>query len=84
MQKPLFQGQVAFVTPSGQMTAETQRNLNLLSNAMPIVGSGSPEGVVEALQYSLYIDRDGTAGNIEWRKMSAAVGGDSRRGWVRV
>ena len=50
----------------------------------PILGTGSPEGVVQAAQYSLYIDTNGTTGAIEYRKMQAEIGGDKTLGWVAV
>jgi len=54
------------------------------SLSIPIVGSGSPEGVVEARQYSLYLDSAGSAGSIQYRKMQPDIGGDRTRGWVAV
>ena len=50
----------------------------------PIIGLGSPEGVVSSEQYRLYIDSTIPAvpGAIEYRKMQAAIGGDSTMGWV--
>jgi hypothetical protein len=54
------------------------------SLSIPIVGSGSPEGVVEARQYSLYIDSTGSSGSIEYRKMQPEIGGDVTKGWVAV
>lgn len=55
-----------------------------VSKWIPIIGNGSPDGVVEAPQYSLYIDRLGTTGSIEYRKMIAEIGGDRSLGWVLV
>jgi len=54
------------------------------SLSIPIVGDGSPEGVVEARQYSLYIDSTGTTGNIQYRKMQPDVAGDKSKGWLLV
>lgn len=54
------------------------------SLSIPIIGTGSPEGVVVARQYQLYIDADGTAGAIEYRKMLPDVGGDTSQGWILV
>lgn len=51
---------------------------------LPIVGSGTPEGVVEARQFSLYIDSAGSTGSIEYRKMLPEIGGDRSMGWVLV
>jgi hypothetical protein len=54
------------------------------SLSIPIVGVGSPEGVVEARQYQLYIDSTGAAGFIEYRKMLSEIGGDRAQGWLLV
>jgi|TARA_R110002072_G_scaffold99672_2_gene219219 hypothetical protein len=51
---------------------------------MPIVGTGSPEGVIEAVQYSLYLDSTGSAGAIQYRKMIPSIGGDRKQGWILV
>ena len=47
--------------------------------SIPITGAGSPEGVIAALQFSLYID---TVANAEYRKMLPSVAGDTKQGWV--
>jgi len=54
------------------------------SLSIPIVGTGSPEGVVEARQYSLYLDSAGSAGSIQYRKMLPDIGGDKTKGWILV
>jgi len=51
---------------------------------VPLLGTGSPEAVVTAPQYSLYIDTNGVAGTIEYRKMLAEIGGDTSKGWLLV
>lgn len=56
----------------------------MVSNALPITGTGSPEGVVTSPLFSLYLDDAGTAGNIEWRKMSSDIAGDKSKGWLQV
>jgi hypothetical protein len=52
--------------------------------SIPIVGVGSPEGAVEARQYSLYIDSTGGSGAIEYRKMLPEIGNDRSKGWLLV
>lgn len=54
------------------------------SLSIPIIGTGSPEGVVEAVQYSLYLDRAGSAGAIQYRKMIPSIANDRKKGWVLV
>ncbi len=54
------------------------------SLSIPIVGTGSPEGVVTARQYQLYIDEAGAPSAIEYRKILPEIGGDKSQGWVLV
>ena len=57
----------------------------LVTRFLPILGSGSPEGVVLATIISLYIDVDSTTpGAIEYRKQLDDIGGDKTQGWVAV
>jgi hypothetical protein len=53
-----------------------------VSRSLPILGDGSPEGVVSAPQFTQYIDRAGTTGSIKWIKMLTNVAGDVKSGWV--
>lgn len=55
-----------------------------VNDALPITGEGSPEGLVDAPQLSLYIDINGTTGTIEYRKMLPDIGGDTKQGWLLV
>ena len=47
-----------------------------------ITGIGTPEGVVKAPQFSLYIDETGITGTIEYRKMLTDIAGDTSKGWI--
>lgn len=50
-----------------------------------IIGTGSPEGVVQANQGREYMDDAGTAGNIKYIKRDASDGaGDLSIGWILV
>lgn len=72
------------IEDNGTMT-QTFRTWTLdASLSIPIVGTGSPEGVVLARQYSLYIDASGAAGSIEYRKMLPDIAGDRTQGWKLV
>lgn len=72
------------VEPDGTMAQPFRQFTQDASLSIPIVGTGSPEGVVEARQYSLYINSAGTTGSIEYRKMLPDIGGDITQGWVAV
>lgn len=58
--------------------------MNRLNNNLPLTGTGSPEGVIEAPQFSLYLDTTGVSGSIEYRKMLTDIAGDRKQGWVAV
>ncbi len=64
------------VEPDGTMAQPFRQFTQDASLSIPIVGTGSPEGVVTARQYSLYIDSTGISGAIEYRKMQPDIGGD--------
>ena len=49
-----------------------------------IIGTGSPEGVVEAEQGQEYMDDAGTAGSIKYIKRDADISGDKSQGWILV
>jgi hypothetical protein len=72
------------VGPNGTMEQPFRQFTQEAALSIPIVGTGSPEGVVEARQYSLYLDESGSAGSIQYRKMQPEIGGDRTRGWVAV
>ena len=55
-----------------------------VTRAIPIVGTGTPEGVIEAPQYSLYIDEAVPLTPVQYRKMLPEVGGDRKKGWAPV
>ena len=51
---------------------------------LPLIGTGNPEGVIEALQRRQYMDDAGTAGAILYIKRDADIGGDKTMGWILV
>lgn len=60
------------------------RTWMLQATSGPIVGTGSPEGVVEAEQYVLYIDETVPLVPVQYRKMLPDIGGDRLKGWAVV
>jgi hypothetical protein len=81
---PQLNAALPIVKDDGTMEAPFRDQMNVLNRYLPITGVGSPEGVVEALQYSLYLDTTGVTGSIEYRKMLPAIAGDTKMGWVAV
>jgi len=81
---PLLNATNAIVESNGTMSQAFRTWTISASLSIPIVGSGSPEGLLEARQYQLYIDSAGTAGAIEYRKMLSDIAGDRSKGWILV
>ena len=84
MANPRLNAAQPIVDDNGTMTQAFRQFTQEASLSIPIVGSGSPEGVVEARQYSLYLDSTGSAGSIQYRKMLPDIGGDRTQGWILV
>ena len=84
MTSPRLNAAQPIVQPDGTMAQPFRQFTQDASLSIPIVGTGSPEGVVEARQYSLYIDSAGTTGSLQYRKMQPDIGGDKSQGWVAV
>ena len=84
MTGPRLNAANAIVEANGTMSQQFRTWTLDASLSIPIIGTGSPEGVVTARQYSLYINSAGAAGSIEYRKMLPDIGGDVTQGWKLV
>lgn len=81
---PLLNAAFPIVDKDGKM-AQAFRTWTLSLNLeITLTGTGSPEGVVEALPTQKYMDLAGTAGNILWIKRDPDIGGDRTQGWILV
>lgn len=72
------------VDKNGLMTQQMSIFTLLLSRLGIIIGTGSPEGVVEGIQSQLYMDDSGSAGSILYIKRDKSIGGDTTQGWILV
>jgi hypothetical protein len=81
---PQLNAALPIVSPNGTMQPAFRDQMNRVNNALPIIGEGSPEGVVEALQYSMYFDSLGVSGSIVYVKMQPEIAGDRSAGWVAI
>ena len=70
------------VENNGTMSQQLQEWSTLLTRLLPFNGDGSPEGIVEAKQYSRYVQDDGSSGSVCWIKLVDDIGGDKTTGWV--
>lgn len=55
-----------------------------VTRSLVIVGTGTPEGVLEAPQYSLYLDEAVPATPVQYRKMLPDIAGDRTMGWAAL
>ena len=83
MQKPLLNS-IEPITNDGLMNDKFRGVVNKLTNKLPIVSTGSPEGAISAFQYSYYIDSDLSSGCPLWVKRLTDIGGDVTKGWARI
>lgn len=49
-----------------------------------LIGTGSPEGVVEAQQGQEYMDEEGLTGAVKYIKQLSDISGDRTQGWVAI
>ena len=55
-----------------------------VTRAIPLVGTGTPEGSVSAVIGQLYVDTTGSSGSVLYVKQLSGIGGDDTQGWVAV
>ncbi len=72
------------VTAEGLAQQHFMLFLNDITLTNILSGSGSPEGVVSAIQGQEYMDTAGTAGSIKYIKRDDDIGGDSTKGWILI
>ena len=74
----------AIVKKDGTMHDAFRSFTNQVALLGIIIGTGSPEGVIEALQGQEYMDDAGTASAIKYIKRDADIGGDKSQGWILI
>ena len=55
-----------------------------VNNRSLLFGTGSPEGVVEAVKGREYMDESGTASAIKYIKKSDDIAGNKTLGWILI
>lgn len=83
-QRPRINSITPIVSADGTMTQQFRELLNEITQSLPLTGTGSPEGVVDAFQFSTYIANDGTSGSLLYVKKLTDIAGDTTMGWVAV
>ena len=73
------------VESDGSLTLQSRTFFRTITDEALIIGTGSPEGVVEAPKGAQYMDDAGTASNLMYRKRDTDDGaGDRTKGWILV
>ena len=72
------------VEKDGTLTLQSRTYFRQITERAVIVGSGSPDGVVEATQGATYIDEDASLGSVFYVKQKQNVGGDNSLGWALI
>lgn len=72
------------VDADGTMSQVFRSWAGRVTERMLYVGTGSPEGVLEAPQYSEYIDETTPAAPVKYVKMLPAIAGDRKQGWAAL
>ena len=74
----------SIVDQNGKMNQAFRTWTQSMTRESTIVGSGSPEGAIEASLYREYVDSTGSTGSIKYIKMSSSIGGDTSKGWILI
>jgi hypothetical protein len=75
----------AIVDDDGRMQ-QAFRNwaIKVSVGGLVLAGVGSPEGLIEAPKYTLYLDETVPTAPVQYRKMLADIGGDGKQGWIAL
>lgn len=69
---------------NGLMTQAFQRTMAQVQERGLLIGTGSPETVVEAQQGIMYMDETGAVGAVLYIKQVADISGDRSTGWIAI
>jgi len=68
----------------GSLTQQSRTYFRTLTVQALILGTGNPEGVVEAEEGATYQDRTGLASAIRYAKRDDDIAGDKTMGWILI
>jgi hypothetical protein len=73
-----------FLDDAGMLSSEARSWTQIITARSLIIGTGNPNGIIEAQQGAEYMDDNGTAGNIKYIKRNSDVSGDKTLGWYLI
>lgn len=79
-----YSSTVPIVTPEGIPSDVFNFWIRQVTDRGLYIGTGSPEGVLEAQQGAEYLDETGIAGAVKYIKQVSAIAGDRTKGWVAI
>lgn len=79
---PVPDAALSIVDNNGVMSDVFQRWVSEVTRLDLIVGTGTPEGVIEAEVGREYMDDAGAVGAVKFIKQLADIAGDRTKGWV--
>ena len=68
------------ITENNLQTLEARSFFQQLAKRVSIIGSGNPEGAVEATQGAIYVDEDSSSTTLYVKRLND-IGGDKTQGW---
>lgn len=72
------------VNDKGHQLQEMRTWMKAITEQSLVTGEGSPEGVLEAIQGSRYMDTTGATGSLIYYKRDSHINNDARFGWILV
>ena len=58
--------------------------VNTITRESLIIGTGTPEDVIDAIQGREYMDTNGASGAVKYIKRDADIGGNTKKGWIAI
>ena len=77
-------GAAKITDDNGEFTPQFRQWINSINNQSLIIGTGNPEGIIEATAGSKYMDDIGVAGSVLYIKQKDSIINDKTKGWVLV
>lgn len=72
------------ISVKGIMSSAFRSWTQLVSGGINLIGTGSPEGIVDARLGQQYMDNTGATGSVLYIKRDEDVAGDTKKGWILV
>jgi hypothetical protein len=75
---------VPIVDEQGRATSTMGAFSDAVARLPVIIGTGTPEDAIEAIQGRFYMNEAGAPGSVLYIKQVAAISNDRKKGWVLI